>query len=100
MKANTGVKLLQQSTRVDVQISDRRPTFSEVFEVIKKSFERICALLIVALMALPAQSATPGTLEFSSSAYSVTQNAGSVRFTVKRSGGSDGKAAVHYQTSD
>jgi hypothetical protein len=62
--------------------------------------ERMCALVVVALMALPAQGASGGTLGFSSSSYSVVQNAGSVTFTVKRSGGTSGKAAVHYQTSN
>jgi hypothetical protein len=72
--------------------------------VIRKTFERICALpmmaLIVALMALPAQSATTGTLGFSASSYTVTQNAGFVTFTVNRSGGTSGTASVHYGTSN
>src|SRR4051812_38654977 len=55
---------------------------------------------MVALIALPAEAAPTGTLGFSASTFSVTQNAGSVTFTVKRSGGTSGKASVHYQTSD
>src|SRR3954468_3329498 len=56
--------------------------------------------MMVALMVLPAQAAAPGTLAFAASTYSVMQNSGAVTFTVKRSGGTSGKASVHYQTSD
>ncbi|MET0648731.1 MAG: Calx-beta domain-containing protein, partial [Pyrinomonadaceae bacterium] len=42
----------------------------------------------------------PGTLQFSSATYSVSEGAGSVTITVTRTGGSDGAATVQYVTSD
>lgn len=42
----------------------------------------------------------PGNLHFDLAAYSVMEEAGSVTFTVTRSGGADGTVAVNYATSD
>ncbi len=42
----------------------------------------------------------PGTLQFSSSSYSVTENAGTATITVIRTGGSDGAVGVSYATSN
>ncbi|HVT59691.1 MAG TPA: Calx-beta domain-containing protein [Thermoanaerobaculia bacterium] len=44
--------------------------------------------------------APSGTIQFSSAAYSVAENAGSVTITVTRKGGSSGMVGVHYATSD
>jgi hypothetical protein len=41
-----------------------------------------------------------GTLQFSASAYSVSETAGEVTITVTRTGGSDGDITVHYETGD
>ena len=41
-----------------------------------------------------------GSLQFSSSAYSVDETAGQVTITVSRTGGSHGDISVHYETSD
>ena len=45
-------------------------------------------------------AAPPGSLEFSTAAYSGAENAGSVPIMVKRVGGSSGAVSVHYATSD
>ncbi|NPV89323.1 MAG: hypothetical protein HPY50_00925 [Firmicutes bacterium] len=45
-------------------------------------------------------TAQVGTLAFSSAAYSVAENGGSVTITVNRSGGSDGAVTVDYATSN
>jgi len=42
----------------------------------------------------------PGALGFSSSSYSVPENAGGMNITVQRSGGSSGAVSVQYATSD
>ncbi len=42
----------------------------------------------------------PGTLAFSSSTYSVTEDGTSVTITVDRTGGSDGSVSVNYTTSN
>ncbi|MDF2986191.1 MAG: hypothetical protein K0R50_1701, partial [Eubacterium sp.] len=42
----------------------------------------------------------PGTLAFSSSAYSVAEDGTSVNITVNRTGGSDGSVSVKYATSN
>jgi len=42
----------------------------------------------------------PGSLQFSASSYSAQENAGSLRVTVSRSGGSMGQVSVEYQTTD
>lgn len=42
----------------------------------------------------------PGQVAFSTASYTVNENAGSVRLTVVRSGGSDGSASVNYATQD
>ncbi len=43
---------------------------------------------------------SPGTVQFKSSSYSVSENGGSVRVTVSRTGGSDGVASVQYATAN
>ncbi len=45
-------------------------------------------------------SDNPGTVGFSSAAYTVEENAGSMTITVRRTGGSTGAAAVDYSTGD
>ncbi len=42
----------------------------------------------------------PGTLQFSSAAYSVAENGGSINITVTRTGGSDGSVTVAYTTTN
>lgn len=42
----------------------------------------------------------PGTLQFSASAYSVSEGAGTVTITVTRTGGSDGTVGASYATSN
>jgi len=42
----------------------------------------------------------PGSIDFTSAAYSVAENAGSVTITVQRTDGSRGAASVDYVTSD
>jgi Calx-beta domain/FG-GAP-like repeat/Bacterial Ig-like domain (group 2)/ASPIC and UnbV len=42
----------------------------------------------------------PGTLQLSSSSYSVNENQGTASITVTRSGGSDGSVSVNYATSN
>lgn len=42
----------------------------------------------------------PGTLQFSSATYSVSEGAGSIVVSVTRTGGSDGAVAVQYVTSN
>jgi len=42
----------------------------------------------------------PGNLQFSASSYSAQENAGLLRVTVSRSGGSMGQVSVEYQTTD
>lgn len=44
--------------------------------------------------------ASPGTLQFSSSTYSVNENGASVTITVTRTGGSSGAVGVSYSTSN
>jgi sugar lactone lactonase YvrE len=43
---------------------------------------------------------SPGTLQFSASSASVSENTGSVTMTVTRSGGSSGAASVNYATAN
>jgi len=52
------------------------------------------------IMINAASAAGPGTLQFSSSAYSVNENGGTVTITVTRTGGSVGAASVNYATSN
>src|SRR5262249_51841170 len=42
----------------------------------------------------------PGTLQFSSSGYSVNENQGTATVAVTRTGGSDGAVSVNYATSN
>jgi hypothetical protein len=42
----------------------------------------------------------PGTLQFSTSAYTVNENGGTATITVTRTGGSDGSVSVNYATSN
>lgn len=42
----------------------------------------------------------PGSFEFGSASYSVSEGGGSVTITVTRTGGSDGSVSVEYATSD
>lgn len=46
------------------------------------------------------RAAQSGTLSFSSAAYSVAGNGGSVTITVNRSDGSDGEVTVDYATGN
>lgn len=48
----------------------------------------------------PFSSSGPGTLQFQSSAASVSENAGSAVLTVTRTGGSDGAVSVNYATAN
>lgn len=50
------------------------------------------------LLAFPA--AMSGTLQFSTTGYSVNENAGTALITVTRTGGSEGAVMVNYATSD
>ncbi|HMQ04066.1 MAG TPA: Calx-beta domain-containing protein [Pyrinomonadaceae bacterium] len=43
---------------------------------------------------------TPGSVQFSSSAYNVAENVGNATITVTRTGGSTGPASVNYATSN
>jgi hypothetical protein len=43
---------------------------------------------------------SPGTLQLNSSAYSVSEGAGSVSINVTRTGGTDGAVSVNYSTAD
>lgn len=47
-----------------------------------------------------AAPSTPGTVQFASGAYSVSETGGSVRVYVTRTGGSDGAASVSYATEN
>ena len=44
--------------------------------------------------------ASPGTLQFSSSTYSINENGASVTITITRTGGSSGAVGVSYSTSN
>jgi ELWxxDGT repeat protein len=50
--------------------------------------------------ATPGTSVASGALQFSTSALSILETAGSVQITVTRTGGSSGAVSVHYATSD
>jgi hypothetical protein len=65
-----------------------------VIRIFSRSF-----LFLLAFLGLHAQADAAGTLAFSSASYSVPQNAGSVSFTVKRTGSSSGTVSVHYGTT-
>ncbi|MEG6521916.1 Calx-beta domain-containing protein [Desulfotomaculum sp. 1211_IL3151] len=45
-------------------------------------------------------TAGPGRLQFSETAYSVSEDSGSATITITRTNGSDGMVMVHYTTSD
>ncbi len=47
-----------------------------------------------------ARALSAGNLQFASSAYSVSENAGSLSIAVTRTGGSGGAASVHYATAN
>jgi subtilisin family serine protease len=50
--------------------------------------------------ALQAVTTNPGTLQFSSATYSITENGGQASIIVTRTGSSDGAITVDYATSD
>lgn len=60
----------------------------------------IFAALVLLLVGLPAEAAASGTVTYSSASYAVSQSAGSLTVTVKRSGGSSGSASVTYATAN
>ena len=49
---------------------------------------------------VPPPEATPGTLQFGQTNFTVAENAGQATITVTRTGGSDGSASVQVSTSD
>ena len=77
----------------------------------EKSVSRILSILFMAFVAFVLTACggggasgtpdpTPGTLQLSSTSYSVTEGTAAVTITVARTGGSDGAVSVDYATAD
>ena len=58
-----------------------------------------CVVLTVAAAGSAVAAAARGTLTIAQSSYTVAQSAKSISITVKRTGGTSGKASVHYLTA-
>ncbi len=71
-----------------------------------KAFTVVLGNATAAVLAAPGTATvtivkgSPGSLQFSAAAVSVSENAGSVTLTVTRAGGSNGPATVAYATAD
>ncbi|HEV3455763.1 MAG TPA: Calx-beta domain-containing protein [Thermoanaerobaculia bacterium] len=55
---------------------------------------------MVGSIVVQGSAASPGSLDFSTAADSVAENAGTAHLTVNRRGGSSGAVSVHFATSD
>ncbi|MGC8988819.1 MAG: Calx-beta domain-containing protein, partial [Verrucomicrobiia bacterium] len=65
------------------------------------TFTRIDRRYLVRLISnVQAPTPKPGTIAFTSASFGANENAGFVRLTVSRTGGSDGAASVTYSTAD
>jgi parallel beta-helix repeat protein len=96
LQNNGGPTLTQRPANTSPVINAGDPAFTPPPSTDQRGFPRVAN----GRVDIGAVELNPGTIQFSTSAMSVNENAGTVTITVTRTGGSDGAVSATYNTSN